>query len=564
MQQLRALVGARVSVYRGDDKTSNVTQVKTATEWVERNGHIVVGTFEDLDISADKYSPFERPGLGPWLTDERAHEWDVLVFSKTDRVFRKAEDCADVARWIENHGKVLVLVDDNQVLNFREDSSGFERTMAKFFLMIAAFFAEMELERVRSRIKDTHRTLRQTQRWMNGTPSLGFTTAEAPDGRGRVLVHDPEGQATLHDIAYRLFAGHSWNKIAQAMNADGVLTNGDRARIARGGEPKKNPWAPTTLIDIMTSPITQGIKVDKHKHPILDADGHEITMAEPSFSQQDWDRIQAEVAKRKNRGKQRVHSANPMLGVGFCGRCGSTLSQKVSRNREDGPEYRYYRCGNAKNRCAGVNIRADIADQALEAQFLDHYGPRPVTKKVLVPGSDHRAELERIQGGIDRLKAESDAGLLEMSTDEYVTRLGQLSVRKRTLEANPITPPRWDVETTGESFAEAWASAEDNETRRNLLADRGLRFELFSSVHYGLVDLMDTEDGYAEWQARWEAENGPSGLMTCNKCGQLWPLADSRDGNCGRCEGLPERVEPNPWVEWDWARSAERFGTNRG
>jgi hypothetical protein len=40
-------------------------------------------------VSAIKLSPWDRPDLKTWLTDQ-AGDWDALIFAKTDRVFRSA------------------------------------------------------------------------------------------------------------------------------------------------------------------------------------------------------------------------------------------------------------------------------------------------------------------------------------------------------------------------------------------------------------------------------------------------------------------------------------------
>ena len=37
-------------------------------------------------MSAIKLSPWQRPDLKAWLTDQ-AGEWDALIFAKTNRVF---------------------------------------------------------------------------------------------------------------------------------------------------------------------------------------------------------------------------------------------------------------------------------------------------------------------------------------------------------------------------------------------------------------------------------------------------------------------------------------------
>jgi hypothetical protein len=51
-------------------------------------------------VSAEK-RPEDRPDLGPWLTDEGAASWDVIVWSKMDRSFWSTRHCVDFARWAE-------------------------------------------------------------------------------------------------------------------------------------------------------------------------------------------------------------------------------------------------------------------------------------------------------------------------------------------------------------------------------------------------------------------------------------------------------------------------------
>jgi hypothetical protein len=78
MAKLRVLVGARVSHVQGPEKISHVVQQEAGAKWAKDHGHDVVGTVEDLGVSAS-VSPFARDDLGPWLSPEKAHEWDVLM-----------------------------------------------------------------------------------------------------------------------------------------------------------------------------------------------------------------------------------------------------------------------------------------------------------------------------------------------------------------------------------------------------------------------------------------------------------------------------------------------------
>ena len=62
-QTVRALVGARVSNVQGDEKTSHITQRGKGEAYAESQDWTVVGEFEDLDASAMKLSPWDRPDL---------------------------------------------------------------------------------------------------------------------------------------------------------------------------------------------------------------------------------------------------------------------------------------------------------------------------------------------------------------------------------------------------------------------------------------------------------------------------------------------------------------------
>jgi site-specific DNA recombinase len=114
---VRAVVGARVSNVQGDEKTTHVTQRGKGEAYAESQAWTVVGVFEDLDMSAIKLSPWERPDLREWLTD-RSDEWNALIFAKTDRVFRPANDCVKLAEWCKENRKILVLVDDGIKLDY--------------------------------------------------------------------------------------------------------------------------------------------------------------------------------------------------------------------------------------------------------------------------------------------------------------------------------------------------------------------------------------------------------------------------------------------------------------
>ena len=98
---------------------------------------------------------------------------------------------------------------------------------------------------------------------------------------------------------------------------------------------------------------------------------------------------------------------------------------------------------------------------------------------MFVAGEDHSHELEQVNASIERLRRESDAGLVVSDDDEriYHERMRSLIGRRDKLAALPAREAGWTTETTDQTYAEAWA-AHDAEGRRQMLVDAGIRFQL--------------------------------------------------------------------------------------
>jgi site-specific DNA recombinase len=213
----------------------------------------------------------------------------VLVFSKLDRLFRSTRDCTKFAEWAEQHSKLLVFAEDGLTLNYRgdRDKSSIEGMMSELFVYLGSFFAQLELNRFKTRALDGHRVLRQTSRWASGVPPLGFRVVGHPSGKGKGLATDTEGKDLLYGMAERLLAGWSFVRIAAWLNEFGALTSMDRARVANGKEPNGRPWTVSTVIDALTSPRTQGFKMHKGQ-TVLDGDGEPIVLGPPTFEPDKW------------------------------------------------------------------------------------------------------------------------------------------------------------------------------------------------------------------------------------------------------------------------------------
>lgn len=337
----------------------------------------------------------------------------MIVWSKMDRAFRSTRHCVDFARWTEERHKVVAFADDGLTLDYRPKShggiKGIDEMMAELFVYLGSFFAQLELNRFKSRAQDSHRALRQMDRWASGVPPLGFkVVVDHPSGKGKGLDTDKTGKALLHPMARRLLDGWSFIRIAAWLNEhyadprcgrkhvqececrDGAaLTNMDRARLANGKPPKARPWSVNSVIDGLTSLRTQGLKMTgrgKSAMVVLDAEGEPIRLGPPAFDGDTWNQLQEAATLRKIGQRMPSKTTNPVHGVAVCGCtgcpacgereigeiCGASLAHQITRKKlasgEIG-EWRSYRCGRTPLNCNGVSARADDVEFQFAAEF---------------------------------------------------------------------------------------------------------------------------------------------------------------------------------------------------
>lgn len=498
-RKLRAIVGARVS-HLDDDKentrkVSHLAQTEEGVRWAGLRGFEVVGTFEDLGVSAGKTTPFERPELGEWLAPEHLHEWDVLVFSKIDRAFRSTKDCVDFAQWTKDNQKILAFSGDGVVLDYLNPAGdSLDQMMSEFFIYVGSFFAAIELSRFKTRATDRLAVLKMTDRVSHGVAPLGFKTVPHPSGRGKALVRDPEGYALLHEIHAKLV--HENNSLTELVR----WLNDSEHRTNRATAAGKGSWSVTTLKRTLTSQRLQGLRVSGGQI-VLDPQGQPIRMADPTFTDTEWSQLQDAIAQRSASGKRRQMSPNPLAGIGYCGcilhtaeceypelwvprrcdcpECGYALSLH-RRKSTSGKVHTYVRCGRQTTGCRGA-MRLDDIEDSLRNKFLEDYGDREMTRRVFVPGEDHSAELAQTEQSLERLRWESDNGLVD---DElmYRSRLSALVARKAELTANTLVAARWDEIGTGQTYRELWSDPSTD--RRQVLRDSGIKVMLYG-LPYG-------------------------------------------------------------------------------
>ncbi|TCO56920.1 recombinase family protein [Actinocrispum wychmicini] len=501
---LRAIVGSRVSVkrenrrHKSSAKVSHLAQKEIGYQKATSLGATVVDTFEDLDVSA-QVSPFDRPDLKDWLNmEERGHEWDMIVWSNLDRGFRDPRDAIALADWCAKNQKIMVLAEQGIVLDYRPDADPMARMLAEMFLLIGSMFAKWELTQHKTRALNAHSILREMDRWPGGPAPEGFKIVAHPSGKGKAITTDVDRKRMIFLAACRLLGADdvdltawtigpsneakkdSFNGITVWLTGQRYVTNVDRHR--NPDDRRGTEWNVSDTIKFLTSPATQGIKMSGEQ-PVIGSNGMPLQIAEPTFDDHTWVRIQEAVAERRRGEPNRIHGANPLLGVSYCGKCGSSATHFVTTRtrKRDGVEnvYRYYRCARRPRPCPLVGMKSEDVESILEQEFLTLCGDLPVLQRTFVPGEDHTEELNKVKASIARLERESDLGFIRTEEDEkrYFERMQSLVNSKASLGALPQRAAGWEYCLTGETYAQAWReTSEDIVARRKLLVDAGVRF----------------------------------------------------------------------------------------
>jgi site-specific DNA recombinase len=446
----RALIAVRLTV-RTESTTSPERQLAECGDFCERRGWRVVGVASDLSVSATSVPPRKRPALSKWL-DDRAPDFDVIVFWRLDRFIRNVGDLHQMIEWAEQHGdKGLVSVTEPFDL-----TSPTGRAMAT---MIATF-AHMEARATSERVSSVRAHLLTSPRWGGGSPPYGYRTY-AKDG-ARYLEINPETADVVREAARRVLNGESVNAVCRDFEARGIPSPADTYRRNKSG--KDFVWYPRTLKGILTCPTLLGWKTRsedvpgrKYKKRVLvqDLDGLPIRMADAVVDDAVFDTLQQTLADASPPiGHRATAPKTPFLNVIKCGGCGKNLQLHTTKKRRKDGSYRVtekIRCLSRPGSpaCPGYVFlpEEEVVTPILES-LLQAVGDAPVTHRVYIKGA---------------------------------------TVKDRDGEPQQALPEdHWDYVPLGTSFAERWKSMETAEIGEDLIR-AGITVKCHPSGHGGHV-----------------------------------------------------------------------------
>ncbi|MFD9629778.1 recombinase family protein [Streptomyces violascens] len=443
----------------------------------------------DLDVSASKVGPFERPQLGEWL--KRPDDFDALVWWRFDRAIRSMGDMHELAKWAKTHRKMLVFAEGigggRLVFDFRNPMD----PMSELMMLMLAFAAQVESQSISDRVTGAQAAMRKMAlRWRGGgQPPYGYVPAPMPaehGGVGWTLLPDPDAVKIIERIIAELLEGRTLHAIARGLNADKVLTPAAhwaayKARTKNLPLPERKPtqWRAKTLRNMLTSPALLGWKAHQGK-PVRDDQGNPITAAEtPILTREEFDQVNALVAPkpRSEGAPQREDSGALLLRVIHCAECGSRMYLNKARA---GKGRDVYGCASKRHGTlcsAPATIRADWVDEHVTAEFLRVAGQVQIMRIIEIPGYDPQpeidatlAEFEEHQTQKGRQKSKAAQAAWQRHADALDSRLAELESREKT-------EPRREAMATGRTHADEWHAA-DVFGKRTMLVEAGARLEI--------------------------------------------------------------------------------------
>lgn len=459
---------------------------------VARHGGVVIGEASDLNVSASKVGPFQRPELGPWLHD-RHDEFDAVFWWRMDRAVRSMADLHELAAWAKRHRKRLFFAVGPGGGPMELDMSS---PVAELIATILAFAAQMESQAITERVTSSHSYLRRHGRWGGGTYPYGYMPVPNPEGEGWVLVKDPETAPVVEELVKRVLAGESMNAVCIDFNGRGTPTPRDYSETKRGKARNdgKGPrrWSTSTTAVILRGRALLGVA--EHEGVVIaDADGMPLQRAEPLISAAQWRLLQTRLDSTSNGNRTRTTGANPLLNVAHC-ECGQPLYSRTYLKK--GNRYSYHFCPGRftfKTGCVNPMVKSEWLMSATEDTIMATVGGLEVVERRFVPGSDETARLEAVEERMESLREDRIAGLYSGARGdaEFRSMYLKLQAQREDLATKPQTPDHWQEIATGRTYSDVWKDFDTDADRRAFLLTTGIRVV----VHAEPVQTRSLFDG---------------------------------------------------------------------
>lgn len=422
-------------------------QLAACKSYADARGWEIIGSAEDLDVSAHKFPPKKRKGLGSWL--ERPRDYDVLLVWRVDRLVRQVKDMAELIGWASDNDVALVSATESHF----DTSSEFGQVIA----ILVAIFAQMETAAGQERTRKAFDDNVKAGKFRGGHPPFGYRAVKDAVKGWRLEV-DPVTSALVVGIVDRVIDGDRLSTICNELNRDGVPTPHALWQRERGKDVKPGWWRTSNLRRALESPTLLGQVVVTDRETgvtsvLRDDSGEPVRRVEPLITRERFLRLQAALGEQRGRNTPYKRSEALLLRVLHCA-CGRPMYRKRGRH------HLYYACPSTSLGvpCGNRSVRLDKADEAAEKFVLSILGDVERMERVYDPGEDHSGEV-----------AEIDAELVDVvglvgtrpfrsgpARERMLARAEALQQRRDRLAAADYRPAGYRMVPTGVLFRQYW------------------------------------------------------------------------------------------------------------
>ena len=436
---------------RGDELVNGIqTQDERSTEWAQQQGHVIVEVTKDRNISG-AVPPWERPELGPWLTDPvKLVQYDGIVAHDVSRLSREYFDLTWLQKWAERNNKKLYVIKER--LHWPDNRDG-------TLWGVAAERAYEERQDIIERITRELGALQAAGKLI-GRPPFGY--ASAGDKYDHRLVPTDDGRKYVPLIYQHCIKGWSLTKIAEWLNDEGV-------------KPVSGVWWPKSISSLIKNPVYKGHRCKEDIVPPDEVEerdgkviryrygnawvenprvqyGKTIHRCELLIDAALWKRANEALTNRSKQGHIDPKNRAMLSQALFCPFC------------EDSPMYRlrapssarvlfYYRCtgrGSQRQSCGNM-VRLDLVDAAVNDIMTGTFDI-PVMRHEIVYGNEAEieAELERIKFELKQLAAK------ELDWEEEDRERARLREEQKRMANTTVIEDHVELVETDDTYRELW------------------------------------------------------------------------------------------------------------
>lgn len=324
--KLRVAAYCRVSTDSDEQATSYEAQVEHYTEYIQKNPDWeFAGIYADDGISGTNTK--RRDEFNRMIDDCKSGKIDMIITKSISRFARNTLDCLKYIRQLK---------DMNIPVLFEKESINTMDAKGEVLITIMASLAQQESQSLSQNVKlGLQYRYQQGKVQINHNRFLGYT--KDTDGN---LVIDPEQAEVVKRIYREYLEGFSMDKIADGLEADGILTGAGGTR-----------WHTSTINKILRNEkyigdallqktyTTDFLNKTRVKNnglmPQYYVEGnHEAIIPKEIYMRVQEELVRRRVVKTSANGKKRSYSCNHCFSqIVICGECGELFRRIHWNNR---------------------------------------------------------------------------------------------------------------------------------------------------------------------------------------------------------------------------------------